>query len=91
MQLATYAWLLDPKRFAVQCAFFLFPIPHGKRILENPDADWKEVWKSGVELWCQQQDKIRVGTEDLRCLPETVEPPCKYCDYKLLCGREEAR
>jgi ATP-dependent helicase/nuclease subunit B len=99
LQLATYAWLLDPKDFAVNCQYFLFP---SKQFLGKDNADWAELWQRAVETWHIRLRQMSEGSlergfadeKELESkplkepLPLTKSATCNFCHFSTLCGRE---
>ena len=88
VQLATYSWAIDPANIDVKSAYYLFP---KKKFYENPQDD-REVWRKIQTDYARtvaemQSGELHRGYEK----GETalgLEPPCNFCSFKALCGKE---
>ena len=88
VQLATYAWAIDPANKDVKSAYYMFP---KKNFFENPQSD-TEVWEKIKADYTRTMAEIRrgelhrgyVGEESLLGL----EPGCRFCPFTSLCGKE---
>ena len=86
LQLATYAWQLKPEDLAVKCAFYLFPKSELKEgYFAKSGSDWNELWDEAKNLWKKKMAEMHEG--NLECAANN--DICKYCDFNVICGREE--
>lgn len=90
VQLATYAWAIDPLDMNVRSAYYMFP---KKYFYPNPQDD-KEVWRNIETDYSRTILEMRRG-ELSRGYEEGqtrlgIEPPCNFCQFKSICGKERA-
>ncbi len=88
IQLATYAWAIDPIDMAVASAYYMFP----KKIFYDNPQDDKDVWRKIERDYGRTMDEMKRG-ELHRGYAEGetelgLEPRCGFCSFKSLCGKE---
>ena len=77
---------------------------HAHHTLESP-SDVKAIWQRGSQTWLHLLDQAKQGAvevsglvdeEDLKADREEqglmyIQPPCHFCDFGILCGKERAK
>ena len=89
VQLAAYAWALEPVGLEVESAYYMFP-----RKLFHPSEgqDHRVTWENVLEDYRRTLGEMRDGV--LHKGYETsetklgLEPGCNFCPVKVLCGKE---
>ena len=89
VQLAAYAWALEPAGFDVKSAYYMFP---RKLFYPSEAQDHRETWENVLADYRRTLGEMRGGILHKGYeAGETklgLEPGCKFCPVKALCGKE---
>ena len=89
VQLAAYAWALEPAGFDVKSAYYMFP---RKLFYPSEAQDHRETWENVLADYRQVLGEMRGGILHKGYEEgETklgLEPRCNFCRVKALCGKE---
>lgn len=88
LQLASYASMLRPDDFKVDCAYFLF---QDKAFIENGEQNlrWREIWEQAERDARERFEQLSEGRV-LLTEADDNDSPCKFCDFSGFCGKKRS-
>ena len=90
LQLASYASMLRPDDFKVDCAYFLF---QDKAFIENGEQNlrWREIWEQAERDARERFEQLSEGRVLLTEADDNdSNSPCKFCDFSGFCGKKRS-